>query len=123
MRIFFTSQEIEEIALNVESYQDTTIGVEGGNEQPITCFSMLYSLSSGASNLSDYSETEIRSAIDQVELVKEFFQSIGGPASIDCSLYDKLIAFLMCKMTNTEGKTLQEIMESACRTGGNDFME
>ena len=65
MRIFFTCEEIDVIADCMEFFQ-TPIDING---QSITCYPMLYSLSSEDSYLSNYSETEIRSAIAQVELL------------------------------------------------------
>lgn len=86
MNTFFNQKDIDEIADMIEIAKNSSI-----DGKRIDCFPMVYSLALGKSNLSDYSQHEIKEAIEQVALEKDFFQSID---SLDCSLFNKVICFL-----------------------------
>lgn len=86
MNKFFTQKDIDEIIDMIELSTNSSI-----DEKHISCFPMLHSLALGNSTLSDYSESDIKDAIKQVTLEKDFFQSIGN---FDCYLFDKILEFL-----------------------------
>ena len=90
MNVSLTSEEISDIADSMEFYKTPTT-IDG---QAITCYPMIYAFCTGTNKISDYSENQIKEAINQLTLEKELYQSIDVTGCLDLSLSDKLIALL-----------------------------